>query len=88
MASRDRPSIHLRLPRDLHDELRARADAQDISFNTLLATLLAGSIGWTLDLSKKTAYPSTWMPEHSLDPGANVGTDSTARAPLDHEEGG
>lgn len=48
----DRPSIHLRLPRDLHEELRAQAEMQGVSLNTLLATLIAGSIGWTLDTKK------------------------------------
>lgn len=41
-------SIHLRLPRDLHDEVRKQAEQQGVSLNTLLATLLAGSIGWKL----------------------------------------
>lgn len=41
-----RPSIHLRLPRDLQDELRATAERQGISLNTLLATLLAGAVSW------------------------------------------
>lgn len=49
----DRPSIHLRLPRGLHDELRALAEAQGVSLNTLLATLLAGSVGWTLEPDNK-----------------------------------
>jgi len=48
----DRPSIHLRLPRELHDELRVTADQQGVSLNTLLATLLAGSIGWKLGRKK------------------------------------
>ncbi len=43
------PSIHLRLPRDLHDEVRAQAEQQGVSLNTLLATLIAGALGWKLD---------------------------------------
>jgi hypothetical protein len=45
----DRPSIHLRLPRDLHDQLRETADDQELSLNSLLVALLAGSVGWKLD---------------------------------------
>jgi predicted HicB family RNase H-like nuclease len=45
----ERPSIHLRLPRDLHDQLRATAEDQDLSLNSLILALLAGSTGWTLD---------------------------------------
>ncbi len=44
----DRFQIHLRLPMGLHDELRARASSQGTSMNTFLASLIAGSIGWTL----------------------------------------
>jgi predicted HicB family RNase H-like nuclease len=50
----DRPSIHLRLPRNLHDQLRSQAEAQGVSLNTLLTTLLAGSVGWTLKPDPKT----------------------------------
>jgi len=49
----DRPQIHLRLPKDLHDELRALAGAQNVSLNTLLATLLAGAVGWELEPDNK-----------------------------------
>ncbi len=45
----DRPSLHLRLPRDLHDQLRETADDQELSLNSLILALLAGSVGWTLD---------------------------------------
>jgi hypothetical protein len=39
----------LRLPHGLYEALRETADQQGVSVNTLMATLLAGSIGWTLD---------------------------------------
>jgi hypothetical protein len=42
--------VLLRLPRDLHAHLRVTAEAQGVSVNTLMATLLAGASGWTLDL--------------------------------------
>jgi predicted HicB family RNase H-like nuclease len=45
----DRQSLHVRLPVALHDQLRAAADEQGISLNTLVATLLAGGIGFKLD---------------------------------------
>jgi hypothetical protein len=57
----DRPSIHLRLPRDLHDELRSRAEEQGVSPNTLLTTLLGGAIGWSLDPNAKQESWS-WLP--------------------------
>jgi hypothetical protein len=48
-----RTSIHTRLPEDLLDELRATADAQNVSLNSLLIGLLAGSVAWTLNPGKK-----------------------------------
>jgi hypothetical protein len=39
--------VLLRLPRGLHEDLRATAGDQGVSLNTLLVTLLAGGIGWT-----------------------------------------
>jgi predicted HicB family RNase H-like nuclease len=43
-----RQSIHIRLPRALHEELSRRAVDQDISLNGLIATLLAGAVGFSL----------------------------------------
>lgn len=60
----DRPSIHLRLPRDLLDQLRAQAERQGVSLNTLLATLLAGSIGWGLGQADDE-QPESWMPQQN-----------------------
>jgi hypothetical protein len=44
----DRQSIHIRLPRALHDRLVELAADQGISLNGLLVALLAGSVGFTL----------------------------------------
>lgn len=41
----------LRLPIALQAQLVAEAERQGVSLNTLLVTLLAGSIGFTLDAS-------------------------------------
>lgn len=49
----NRPSIHLRLPKGLHDELRGIADVQGVSLNALLAAVLAGAVGWKPEPKKK-----------------------------------
>lgn len=41
--------ILLRVPRDLHARLKARAAEEGVSVNTLMAALLAGAIGWRLE---------------------------------------
>jgi hypothetical protein len=56
---RTRPSIHLRLPSDLLDELRVTAEEQSISLNSLLVALIAGSIGWTLQNEKQPRAAGT-----------------------------
>lgn len=38
--------LHVRLPEHLHAQLRAEAERQGVSLNTLIATLLAGALGW------------------------------------------
>jgi antitoxin HicB len=38
--------LRLRLPVDLHNALALEAERQGVSLNMLLATLLAGAIGW------------------------------------------
>jgi predicted HicB family RNase H-like nuclease len=43
-----RQSLHVRLPASLLAEIRERADAEGVSVNTLIATLLAGAIGFEL----------------------------------------
>jgi HicB-like protein involved in pilus formation len=53
----DRQSIHIRLPRSLHDRLKAAADDQDISLNSLVLSLLAGSVGFSLDGTEQVAAP-------------------------------
>ena len=54
---RHRPSdpakVLLRLPRGLHDQLRATAESQGVSVNSLLVALLAGGIGWKLEPETK-----------------------------------
>jgi predicted HicB family RNase H-like nuclease len=42
-------ALTLRLPPALHDQLAAKAKAQNVSLNALLVALLAGSIGFNLD---------------------------------------
>jgi predicted DNA binding CopG/RHH family protein len=48
MATTTRQSVHVRLPATLLDAIRERADAEGVSVNTLIATLLAGAIGFDL----------------------------------------
>lgn len=38
----------IRLPRDLHAELRRRAADQGVSLNSLIVALLAGGVGFKL----------------------------------------
>lgn len=45
----DSAKILLRLPRGLHSQIKQIAAEQGVSVNTLLATLVAGGIGWKLD---------------------------------------
>jgi hypothetical protein len=45
----DRTDLHVRLPRDLHEQLRYLANQQGVSLNTLVVGLLAGSVDWSLD---------------------------------------
>jgi predicted HicB family RNase H-like nuclease len=49
----DPAKVLLRLPRGLHEQLRATADAQGVSVNSLLIALLAGSVGWSLEHQMK-----------------------------------
>jgi Arc-like DNA binding domain len=39
--------INLRLPNDLADQIREQAEAQDVSMNTLMVTLLAGAVSYS-----------------------------------------
>lgn len=48
MAQQAQPSIHIRLPRTLHEQLREAAEQEEMSLNALLVALLAGGIGFTL----------------------------------------
>ena len=48
-----RQSIHVRLPRGLHEQLAETAVEQDVSLNSLIATLLAGAVGFSLDPDKE-----------------------------------
>ena len=57
----DRNSTRLRLPEALHEHLRTKAEANDVSLNTLVVALLAGAVGWTLD-------PAGPKPHHGDDP--------------------
>jgi predicted HicB family RNase H-like nuclease len=49
MAQRSQPSLHVRLPPALHEQLQARADEQKMSLNALLVALLASGVGFKLD---------------------------------------
>jgi HicB family len=44
-------SLHVRLPRDLIEQLGREAAEQGVSLNALLGMLLAGAVGWSLDES-------------------------------------
>ena len=43
-----RPTVHIRLPKGLREQLAARAVEQDVSFNGLVVALLSGAIGFNL----------------------------------------
>jgi hypothetical protein len=45
--------VLLRLPRGLHDQLKRVAAEEGVSANTLMATLLAGAVGFTPELRTK-----------------------------------
>jgi predicted HicB family RNase H-like nuclease len=47
--ARNQPALHVRLPKALHDQLRALAVEQDMSLNALCVALLAGGVGFKLD---------------------------------------
>jgi hypothetical protein len=82
-----RSSVHVRLPRDLLEELRAASDAQDVSLNTLLIGLLAGSLGWSLDPHIRQARAAgTAGPESTNVPRGNAmgDSDGTATGPIPH----
>ena len=55
--------VLVRLPRGLHDQLKRVAGDQGVSTNTLMATLLAGAVGFALDTV--TTEEET-MQRHSL----------------------
>jgi len=40
------------MPTGLHEQLVAQAAEQGVSLNTLIVTLLAGAVGFTLDTDK------------------------------------
>lgn len=42
----------IRIPSDLHAELKRRAVEQNVSFNSLVTSLLAGAVGFNLDKRK------------------------------------
>lgn len=44
--------LQLRMPRTLHSQLKVDAERQGVSLNSLIVSLLAGGIGFTLDGSK------------------------------------
>jgi hypothetical protein len=52
----DRQSVHVRLPASLIEDLKARAYAEGVSINTLIATLLAGAVGF--DLAGRASDPT------------------------------
>lgn len=48
-----RVALQLRLPAELHAELVKRAEQQGVSLNLLIATLLAGGVGFKLKGGKR-----------------------------------
>ena len=48
VPERGSAKVLLRLPHGLRERLRQVAAEEGVSMNTLLATLLAGAVGWTL----------------------------------------
>ena len=46
------PSIHVRLPPALHDQLRHAAEDQRMSLNSLVVALLAAGVGWKVEAQK------------------------------------
>jgi hypothetical protein len=69
MTKMSRQSVHVRLPATLLDEIHDRADAEGISVNTLIATLLAGSMQFNLKAKKrpKPAKPNRGVCPPELD---------------------
>jgi hypothetical protein len=55
MTTEPKPSVHVRLPRDLIAKLHRLADEQGITLNAYLLLLIAGAAGWTLDDDNKEA---------------------------------
>ena len=52
MPQEAQPSIHVRLPPALHDQLRHAAEDQRISLNSLVVALLAAGVGWKVEAQK------------------------------------
>jgi hypothetical protein len=50
--------LHIRLPKSLHERLRAAADEQDATMNTLVVALLAREFGIDLTESPRDAATS------------------------------
>jgi predicted HicB family RNase H-like nuclease len=44
-----RQSVHIRAPLSLLERLRERADAEQVSLNTLVVALLASAIGYPVE---------------------------------------
>lgn len=53
MTTEKRKGLMVRLPDDLHAELVRQAAEQGVTLNNLLATLLAGAIGFSLKKGKR-----------------------------------
>lgn len=49
MTKTNRQSVHVRLPVTLLAEIHDRAEDEGVSVNTLIATLLAGAIGFSFE---------------------------------------
>ena len=54
----ERTSVHLRLPPELHAQLRTMADEQELSLNSLVIELLAGATG--VDLTHVDPDADEW----------------------------
>jgi hypothetical protein len=61
----ERKLLHVRLPRELHEELIAKAVEQEVSLNALIAALLAGAIRFNLKDSSP-AKPADRTPADKL----------------------
>jgi predicted HicB family RNase H-like nuclease len=58
VPERGSAKVLLRLPHGLRERLKQVAAEEGVSTNTLIATLLAGAVGWSLGPEPRRSRPS------------------------------